>query len=643
MRVIKNCYSVHLWTTLLVQILATITLILLSSIWLTIKSGNPIWEFESSDIWILTVFGLAFFTSLSILNLQTTKNLRIHLRKIVVVTLSVFSIFFFCLYILNFMPLRLTLISTIFSALLLSGFSKILQKRKLEICLLSLIIIFSICINLAYQLNFLPPKQKPIVSERFIASQLYDLKVSHYKYPFPKPDTAGGGIASIAEGYLLATGDGTLYFFDEPEDNVSIKTKKLNIRIPINNQDFRRDVGDNVQYHNFRVTDLLVLQNGTNQQIFAAHHFWNQQQHCFVIRVSMLESEGQQFTLLPESTKWNNIFETQPCLELKNYIRGQPFAGEESGGRLVMLGKNRLLLTVGDHEREGWNSEMILAQDESADYGKILEIDIQNGKSKIVSMGHRNPQGLYVDKDGAIWSTEHGPEGGDELNLISRDKNYGWPLVSYGVDYGRKFWPLSEHQGSHDGFEKPVYSWIPAIGVSNLVGAEKTMFKMWKDDLIISSLRDRSIWRVRIHNHRLVLGERIEIGTRIRDMIVGKKGEIILWNEKLPEIVFIKSMKSLIRGEVLFARCIGCHSVGNPASNFIGPDLANIVGRKIASKNNFDYSSVLYGMASDVWTEERLELFLSDPKLFAPGTSMQFDGIKHAESRKILVKYLKDL
>ncbi len=627
---------------LLLQILATVSLILLSSLWLTFKSGVPIFEFESNDILILFIFGLAFFTSLNILNLQASNNLRIHLRNIMIVTPSVFGVFFLCMYVFDLMPLRLTLINTMCSALILASFPKILRNPKVEFYLLGLIITASICVNLAYQIDILPSKQKPVLFERFVTSNLYDLKLSHYKYPFSKPNSSGGGIAAIADGYLLATGDGYLYYFERPIDNLPIKTNKLNIRIPMNYKDFHRDVGDDIQHVNFRVTDLLVHQTDTNQQIFVAHHYWNQQQHCYVLRVSMLETD-ERLSSLNGYAKWKNIYQTQPCLKLKNYIRGQPFAGEESGGRLAMLNKNTLLLTVGDHEHDGWHSQMMLAQDKSVDYGKILEIDIQTSKAKILSMGHRNPQGLYVDINGAIWSTEHGPEGGDELNLILMDRNYGWPLVSYGVDYGTKLWPLSKYQGAHDGFEKPVYSWILAIGISNLVGVNNTMFNLWNGDLLIASLRDRSIHRARIDNNRIVFSERIQIGTRIRDLVEGSNGEIVLWNETLPEIVFVEPVQDTIRGEVLFAKCTACHSVGKPENNYIGPDLTNIVGRKIASNKSFKYSSVLSSMNRDVWTEDKLELFLKDPKAFAPGTAMQFDGIKDADSRKILVEYLNNL
>jgi len=94
-------------------------------------------------------------------------------------------------------------------------------------------------------------------------------------------------------------------------------------------------------------------------------------------------------------------------------------------------------------------------------YGKTILIHLDDGTSEIYSLGHRNPQGLYVTPEGAIWSTEHGPQGGDELNLIVRGANYGWPLVTYGTDYGSAAWPLSHVQGRHDGYQQPILRGYP--------------------------------------------------------------------------------------------------------------------------------------------------------------------------------------
>jgi cytochrome c2 len=627
-------------TELISQILTTIVFALLSSTAVTIKSGVPIWELEFTEILILFVFSLAFFVSLCLLKLRATTSLLTRFYNTAIIISSVFGVALFCLYMFKITPSRLGLLSTIFSSFLLLSFINVIDQNKLKIIIHTMIITSVIGINLVVDGTVFKPVQE--VTERFIWSSLYDLKARHYKHPISEENFSGGGIAGVDEGYLLATARGTLFVFNEPEEKEPISVKKLKIRIPINYQKFQDHVGKGLA-RNFRVTDILVRRSGANQQIFAAHHFWNQQEECFVIQISMLETKGLQLTLLPESMKWKSVFQTKPCLKLKNYIRGQPFAGEESGGRLALVNNNKLLLTVGDHEREGWNYDIILAQDESADYGKILEVDLRTGLANTVSIGHRNPQGLYIGIDGAIWSTEHGPQGGDELNLILRGKNYGWPLVSYGTDYGKKSWPLSEHQGSHAGYEKPIYSWLPAIGVSNLIGIEGLMFENWKGDLIVSSLQGGSISRIRTFNGRLVLNERMEVGMRIRDLIIGKKGEIVLWGDSPPELVFIRPIKNQISGEVLFSQCIGCHSAANSTKNHLGPNLTNIVNRKIASLKNYDYSSALFGMGSKFWTEERLGLFLADPKAYVPGNSMHFDGIKDAESRKILIKYLKTM
>ena len=193
----------------------------------------------------------------------------------------------------------------------------------------------------------------------------------------------------------------------------------------------------------------------------------------------------------------------------------------EVGGRMFLRDPDTLILTLGDHDFAGVESQQILAQDPEASYGKILLLHLAEGRAEVLSMGHRNPQGLFVDRLGQVWETEHGPQGGDELNLIIQGANYGWPLVTYGTDYGAVAWVLSHDQGQHEGYDKPVFAWVPSIGVSNLVRLQGVGFPLWKDDLLVGSLHGKSLFRIRLDNHRVVFAEPIEIGERVRDLIEG--------------------------------------------------------------------------------------------------------------------------
>ncbi len=99
--------------------------------------------------------------------------------------------------------------------------------------------------------------------------------------------------------------------------------------------------------------------------------------------------------------------------------------------------------------------------------GKLLLVDTERRTAEVYSKGHRNAQGLLVHSSGILWATEHGPRGGGELNRIERGANYGYPLVSYGRDYRDRVWLYSREQGRHDGFVKPVFTWLPSLGISN--------------------------------------------------------------------------------------------------------------------------------------------------------------------------------
>ena len=141
--------------------------------------------------------------------------------------------------------------------------------------------------------------------------------------------------------------------------------------------------------------------------------------------------------------------------------KDDPFAGRESGGRIVLEDSNSVCFAIGRHGFDGLNSIQIHSQAKSSTVGKIIRANLISGKANHVSIGNRNSQGLMIDKDGNIWSTEHGPQGGDELNIIRQDVNYGWPFVAFGSQYGEQGWPASEYQNRHDGYARPIFSWAP--------------------------------------------------------------------------------------------------------------------------------------------------------------------------------------
>jgi glucose/arabinose dehydrogenase len=179
------------------------------------------------------------------------------------------------------------------------------------------------------------------------------------------------------------------------------------------------------------------------------------------------------------------------------------------------------------------SSTDVVAQDAAFSYGKTIAIDVADGGSSFFTIGHRNAQGLYIDHSGHIWSTEHGPQGGDELNRLIRGGNYGWPYATYGTEYGALSWPLNkpESEWKEQRYQHPVFAWVPSIGVSNLVVVEQGLFSRWYGDLLISSLRQETIFRTRLRDGQVAYLEPIVIGSRIRDILEGHDGSIVLWTD----------------------------------------------------------------------------------------------------------------
>jgi cytochrome c2 len=500
------------------------------------------------------------------------------------------------------------------------------------------------------------PKPQRIVAA--VETRYLPLTATYYDNYFPNcdPETGvcdftpriGGAISTLSSGYLLATGEGLMYYFTR-DSRRALTATRLPYVVPLNDAEFAR-IEQPPSVRVFRVTDILVEEQGAEAAIYAAHHFYNKNADCVVIRLSVMRGASAAIAAGTAQQRWDTIYETKPCMPRHPGPRSPMFVGNESGGRLARLDASTLLMTVGDHNFDGWNSETIAAQDLESDYGKTLAIDLQRRSASVFTFGHRNPQGLYVARNGEIWSTEHGPAGGDELNRLVRGTNYGWPLVSYGTQYGERTWPVSKTPNDHRGFQQPVYSWVPSIAVSNLIGVEKNRFPFWQGDLLIGSFGE-SLLRGRIREGRVVTLEPVRLREggrgRIRDLLEDRDGAIVIWFDG-GAIAFLEPASDAAtnvqvdaaRGQTLFGACAGCHELQDGATHKLGPDLAGLLGRRVADRNGFPYSAALTH-AGGRWTEERLDRFLANPQEFAPGNTMQFSGLTNPADRAELIEYLK--
>lgn len=201
------------------------------------------------------------------------------------------------------------------------------------------------------------------------------------------------------------------------------------------------------------------------------------------------------------------------------------------GGRMAFLADGSLLLTTGD----GFDYREA-AQDVNSGLGKILRMNDDGTPAAgnpfadspyVYCYGMRNQQGLAVSRSGVIWLHEHGPRGGDELNLIKPGMNYGWPAITYGVDYsGAVISPYTEWEG----MAQPEHYWVPSIAPSGLTLYEADLFPEWKGDLFVGALVNREVRRLDLSGGKVIAEEVLfsELDARIRDVRTGPDGALYI-------------------------------------------------------------------------------------------------------------------
>jgi len=209
------------------------------------------------------------------------------------------------------------------------------------------------------------------------------------------------------------------------------------------------------------------------------------------------------------------------------------------GSRLVFGNDKALFVTLGERQKGK------PAQDLATTLGKVIRINrdgtipsdnpaISGALPEIWSYGHRNPQGAAVrPNNNTLWIHEHGPQGGDEINLIEAGGNYGWPLVSYGCNYGD---PVGEEcqigGGTHaPTYIEPITYWVPiSIAPAGMIFYTGTAFPQWQGDIFMGALAGTALWRVKLKDNTVIEREKMfqELGERIRDVEQGPDGFLYL-------------------------------------------------------------------------------------------------------------------
>ena len=226
--------------------------------------------------------------------------------------------------------------------------------------------------------------------------------------------------------------------------------------------------------------------------------------------------------------------------QVKVILRAMPtYDGDKHYGSRLAFGPDGMLyVTLGERSDKPMRPQ---AQQLDSDMGKILRINPDGSipkdnpfagkdtaRPEIWSLGHRNVQAAAFDPQGRLWEVEHGTNGGDELNLVQKGKNYGWPLVAYGEEYSGQ--PIPGAVTAKEGTEQPVYYWDPVIAPSGMQFYTGDAFPAWKGSVFIGGMKDTKLVRLTLENDRVTGEEHLlkDRGQRVRDVRQGPDGALYI-------------------------------------------------------------------------------------------------------------------
>ena len=311
----------------------------------------------------------------------------------------------------------------------------------------------------------------------------------------------GAAIAKLGDSKFLLGGGrngSNLYLYD-----LSTKSEQLIGQVISPNQ--------RINDSRFAITDIAVLASDSKSaSILISYPIYNKAGKCVVVKLSAYEVA---LTEKPTLSKQKDWFTSKPCVPVS--------AVQHAAGRLEVIDKATVYLTIGD-----LGFKKIGSKSARGDLGSVFKV----GASKVekISSGHRNQQGIVlIGTD--LYTSEHGPRGGDELNLIKKGIDYGWPSVTYGDRYSFFDYVKPNRPGTHEGFEKPLYYWVPSVAPTELIQLPPVLnWGNWSEQLVMGTLANQSLIFIQLLDKQKVGAVvSVDVGQRIRDLEVTSTGSIL--------------------------------------------------------------------------------------------------------------------
>jgi glucose/arabinose dehydrogenase len=301
----------------------------------------------------------------------------------------------------------------------------------------------------------------------------------------------GPALAVLSNGSLLLGGGdrgGSLFIWSENNPKLRILGNFI-------------QSNERIRDSRFAITDIAVLNERDNSLNILISFPRLTSKNCVEVVVDELSVD----LIAANAKKVGRWFTSKPCVPVS--------AVQHAAGRMEVMNSKSVYLTIGDLGYRKIDSRNL-----RGDLGSVFKIS----KKKIekISSGHRNQQGILLFDRKILITSEHGPRGGDEINVIEKGIDYGWPFVTYGEPYTQGDYVIPRETGTHKGFREPIKVWTPSIAPTELIQLPKSGFGQYSGGIAMGTLREMSIVFMTFENRKITTSEIVDIGARIRDLEV---------------------------------------------------------------------------------------------------------------------------